>query len=171
MVFYQKLEQTLRDANFKDRIPGWRKEEVVQKIDRPTKLGRARSLGYKAKQGFILARVRIKKGGRRRPKIRKGRVPKKSGRVHYTPSKSLQWIAEERAGRKFVNLEVLNSYLVTQDGQYKFFEVILVDRAHPVVLKKMGWLTAQRGRVFRGKTSAGRKSRGIMRGTGFEKKH
>jgi large subunit ribosomal protein L15e len=89
-----------------------------------------------------------------------------------TPKKNLQWIAEERAARKFPNMEVLSSYWVGEDGKYKWFEVILVDRNHPAIMadKQLSWITTKRGRVFRGLTSAGRKARGLRRrGRGAEK--
>ena len=91
-----------------------------------------------------------------------------------TLAKSLQRISEERAQKHYPNLEVLNSYWVGEDGKQKFFEVILVDPHHPVILAdpKIAWiaLPAQRGRVFRGLTSAGAKGRGLRRkGKGAER--
>jgi len=158
----------------KERLRKWRREGSVVRIDRPTRLDRARSLGYKAKHGFIVVRVRVKRGGRRREKIKGGRKPSKYGHVKFTPGKSLQWIAEERAARKYPNLEVLNSYWVGEDGQYKYFEVIMVDPHHPVIKAddEMNWIGrgANKGRVFRGLTSAGKKSRGLRnKGKGAEK--
>jgi len=150
----------------KERFIEWRKQHTVEKIERPTRLDKARSLGYKAKKGYVLARVRIKKGGRRRRLYgRRGRKPSKAGLVKFTHSKGLQWIAEEKAQRKFPNLEVLNSYLVGDDGVRKWFEVVLVDPNHPSIKKdpKINWvcLPANRRRVLRGKTSAGKKARGL----------
>ena len=154
------------------RLIDWRKEHSIEKIEKPTRLDRARNLGYKAKQGYVLARVRVKRGGRKRPKTLKGRKPKRAGSVRFSPGKSLKWIAEERAAKKFTNLEVLNSYYVAEDGIHKWYEIVLVDPHHPVIKKdkKINWICESRGRVFRGKTSAGRKSRGMHgRGKGFEK--
>ena len=96
------------------------------------------------------------------------------GMRRMTPAKSLQRIAEERASRKFPNMEVLNSYWVGEDGRYKWFEVILVDGHHPSIQsdRNLAWLTdpAHRGRAERGKTSAGMKGRGMRkRGRGTEK--
>jgi len=158
----------------KSRLPVWAKEPSVVKIERPTRVDRARELGYKAKQGFVVARVRVRRGGRRKQRPARGRVPKKMGVTKYTPKKSLQLIAEERAQRKYPNLEVLNSYWVGETGKFKFYEVIFVDPSHPAVRKdgSMGWVTgkAHRGRVFRGLTSAGKGSRGLRRkGKGAEK--
>jgi large subunit ribosomal protein L15e len=158
----------------RERLPVWRKAQTVVKIEKPTRVDRARKLGYKAKQGFIVARVRIRRGGRRKRRVVAARVPAKMGVKKYTPKKSLRWIAEERAQRKFPNLEVLNSYWVGEDGRFKYYEVIFVDPHHPAVKtdKDRGWIVEKqhRGRVFRGLTSAGKRSRGLRRkGKGAEK--
>lgn len=152
----------LRSA-LREKTLQWRRGKVVTRLERPTRIDRARSLGYKAKQGFVLARVRIKKGGRRRHKIRKGRKPTKVGLRYYRPEKSKQAIAEARTVRHFPNLEVLNSYYSGEDGKYNYYEVILVDPNHPVIKgdKKIAWIANQRRRAFRGLTSAGKKSRGL----------
>lgn len=158
----------------KKRMIQWRRDPVVKRIERPTRLDRARSLGYQAKQGYVVVRVRVRRGGRKRPRWKGGRKPSKMGMVKYSPKKSLQWIAEEKAARKFPNLEVLNSYWVGEDGMYKWFEVIMVDPHHPVIKSdpKIAWIAgkAHKGRVFRGLTSAGKRSRGLLnKGKGAEK--
>jgi len=170
-VLWKKPKQNLNEL-WKQRLIDWRKQNAVERIDKPTRLDRARSLGYKAKQGYILVRVRIRRGGRKRPRTLKGRKPKKAGIRRFSPGKNLQWTAEEKAGRKFLNLEVLNSYYVGEDGIYKWYEVILVDPHHPVIRKdkKINWISETKGRTHRGKTSVARKSRGIRgKGKGFEK--
>ncbi len=149
-----------------ERLIKWRREETVMRIERPTRIDRARSLGYKAKQGFVMARVRVKKGGRERPRHSKGRKPKKAGFVKFTLAKSKQWVAEEKAARKFPNLEVLNSYYVGEDGKQKWYEIILVDKSHPAIKKDkdVSWICDKKHtrRVFRGLTSAGSKGRGLL---------
>jgi len=126
----------------KKRLIKWRREPVIVRIKRPTRINRARALGYRAKQGFVVARVRVKKGGLSKPRPRSGRRPKRMGVLGHTPKKSLQLIAEERAARKFPNLEVLGSYYVGEDGEYKWYEVILVDPHHPVIRSdpKINWI-------------------------------
>ncbi|OYT32088.1 MAG: 50S ribosomal protein L15e [Thermofilum sp. ex4484_79] len=126
----------------KERIAKWRKEPVVTRIERPTRINRARSLGYRAKQGFIVVRVRIRKGPLNKPRPRSGRRPKRMGIYGHAPRKSIQLMAEERAARKYPNLEVLGSYYVGEDGEYKWYEVILVDPHHPVVESdpKINWI-------------------------------
>ena len=106
-----------------------------------------------------------------RPKITGGRRTKHSRRLKIL-DKNYQQVAEERAGRKFPNCEVLNSYLVAQDGIYAWYEVILVDWSHPSVARdgQIGWIGDQKGRAVRGLTSAGKKARGLRtKGTGTEK--
>lgn len=148
------------------RLVEWRKQKSVIRIEKPTRLKRAHTLGYKAKRGFVIVRVRVRKGGRRRRLYgRRGRKPKKAGLVKFTPKLSLQAIAEQRANRKFVNLEVLNSYYVAEDGMYKWFEVIMVDPRRPEIAKdkNLKWIVEpqHRKRVYRGLTSAGKKARGL----------
>jgi len=152
----------------------WRKQPTVHRIERPTRLDRARKLGYKAKQGFVVARVRVRRGGLRKIRPRSGRRPKRMGVAKYKPAKSMRLIAEERAARKFPNLEVLNSYWVWGDGHFKWFEVIMVDPSHPVIKsdEDINWICEEvhRGRAFRGLTSAGKEVRGLHhRGRGAEK--
>jgi len=110
----------------------WRKEPAIIRIERPMRLNRARALGYKAKQGFVAVRVRVRRGGLRKPRPSSGRRPKRMGTKRHVPAKSLKLIAEERAARKFPNLKVLNSCWVWEDGRYKWFEVILID---PTIVK------------------------------------
>lgn len=156
------------------RAPIWRREKVIQRIERPTRIDRARSLGYKAKKGYIIVRTRIRRGGRRKSRFTAGRRPKRMGVVKITPKKSLQRIAEERVARKYPNLEVLNSYWVWEDGKFKFYEVILVDPHHPSIKNdpNINWIGGKQhtSRVFRGLTSAGKKTRGLRnKGMGAEK--
>jgi large subunit ribosomal protein L15e len=160
---WKKPKEGLGDV-YKENIVRWRSEPVVNSVNRPTRLDRARSLGYKAKQGIAVVRVRVNKGGRKTPKRPGGRRPTRAGRF-FTLNKSNQQSAEERAGRKYKNMNVLNSYWVGEDGKYTWYEVIVVDPDHPGIKrdKNLKWLAAgkQRGRASRGLTSSGKNSRGL----------
>lgn len=149
----------------REKMVQWRSQNAVVRIEKPTRLDRARALGYKDKIGFVVARVRIVRGGRRKTRpTKKGRRSKRQ-----TPRKILkmnyQWVAEQRVSKKFPNLEVLNSYWVSKDGQHYFYEVIMVDPSRPEIQadKQLKWIcdSANRGRVLRGLTSSARKSRGL----------
>ncbi|HOT93621.1 MAG TPA: 50S ribosomal protein L15e [Methanoregulaceae archaeon] len=171
---WKKPEETGVSALLWERMQLWRREGTVVRIARPTRLDRARALGYRAKQGVIVVRAKVRRGGRRMSRYVRGRRTANMGMRRKTPGKSLQRIAEERASRRYPNMEVLNSYWVGQDGRQKWYEVILVDGHHPAVLADphLAWMgrATQRGRAERGKTSAGQKGRGMRRkGRGTEK--
>ncbi len=148
----------------RERLIEWRREPAIVRLEHPTRLDRARTLGYKAKKGIIVVRVKVRRGGRRKQRPRKGRRPKRMGVHKINPRKSLQRIAEERVARKYPNMEVLNSYWVAEDGKRKWFEVILVEPANPMIKsdKSLNWIARQRGRAFRGLTSAGKKGRALV---------
>lgn len=157
-----------------ERLKEWRKDGAVTRIERPTRIDRARSLGYKAKQGIIVVRTKVRRGGLHKSRYIRGRRTHNMGKNKITAGKSIQRISEERAARKYPNMVVLNSYWVAQDGRYKWYEVILIDPEHPVIKsdKNLNWVcgASNRGRAARGLTSAGRKGRGLQnRGKGFEK--
>lgn len=56
---------------WRKRILEWKKEDVTIRVKKPTRIDKARSLGYKAKQGYIVVRQRVRRGGRQRETIRK----------------------------------------------------------------------------------------------------
>ena len=119
-----EFQQYIRQLTIK-----WRREPTVHRVDFPTRLDRARALGYKAKQGYVVVRVRIRKGGARKPRPRSGRRQRALGVNRFTRAISLKHIAELRASKKFPNMRVLNSYYVWEDGTHHWFETILCDPA------------------------------------------
>ncbi len=154
------------DSATQERLIAWRASNAVEVVDKPLRLDRARALGYKAKKGIIVVRVRVKRGGRTRPRHVHGRKSRKQ-HVRKTLKMNYQWVAELRAAKKFPNLEVLNSYNLGKDGKHYFFEVILVDPQMPEIKsdKNYSWLNnpANTRRVYRGLTSAGKRARGLVR--------
>src|SRR5207247_6008141 len=82
---YSHMEGWWRDGtpDFRDWLRraaiGWRREPVVKRILRPTKLVTARRLGYKAKPGMVMVRVRVRRGGARKPRPTSGRRQKAMG--------------------------------------------------------------------------------------------
>jgi len=160
--YFQDAWSKPKESYVKDlmqqRVLDWRKEPSVARIDKPTRPDRARKLGYKAKIGYVVARVRVRRSGFRKPRPSSGRRPKRMGVEKIKLGKSLGLIAEERAARRFPNLEVLNSYWVWEDGIYKWFEVLMVNRTLLPELK----IAKGEGKAFRGLTNAGRKARGLL---------
>lgn len=89
---------------------------VIHRASRPSRPDKARRLGYKAKQGYVIYRVRVRRGGRKRP-VPKGITygkPKTHGVNKLKPTRNLRSVAEERVGRRCANLRVLNSYWINQ---------------------------------------------------------
>ena len=116
----------------RERMVEWRKSQVFTRVEKPLRLDRARALGYKAKTGVVVIRVRVKRGGHKRPRPNKGR---RSKRLHTRKNLKLNYkqIAEQRTERKFRNLRLINSYNIGKDGLHYFYEVILVDPKRPEI--------------------------------------
>jgi len=188
MTQAQQLKQTLalerkgaKDANYdysklyRERMQDFRKEKkTVVRIDKPSNIPRARELGYKAKEGIAVARVRVRRGSGLHKRPKKGRRPKRMGVKKLTRRVSIQGIGEKKVNRKYPNMEVLNSYWVGEDGTHKYFEVILVDPMSKTIQKdkELNWIveSQHRNRADRGLTSAQRRSRGLhKKGRGSEK--
>ncbi|KAG5843069.1 hypothetical protein ANANG_G00184570 [Anguilla anguilla] len=45
----------------------YRQLSGLHRAPRPTRPDKARRLGYKAKQGYVIYRIRVRRGGRKRP--------------------------------------------------------------------------------------------------------
>ncbi|MFH1721428.1 MAG: 50S ribosomal protein L15e [Candidatus Altiarchaeota archaeon] len=157
-----------------ERKIAWRRGPTIVRLEHPTRIDRARGFGYKAKQGLVVARIRVRRGGMRKSRPSRGRKPKRMGVNKITPNKSIQRMAEERVNKRFPNLEVLGSYWVFADGQFIWHEVVLADPSHPAIKtdRDIGWIASgsHRKRSLRGLTPAGTKGRGQRkRGKGAEK--
>ena len=161
-----QAERKARTGGYKTKLIAARKEPAILRLEKPSNLPRARQLGYKAKQGFVVARVSVKRGSGMHQRPKAGRRPKRMGVNKLTRAKSKQLIAEERAQRKFPNLEVLNSYWSCADGSKEWFEIILVDPSHSAVKNdsRVSWTASNKNkkRVHRGRTIAGRKAAGKL---------
>ncbi|CAF0891047.1 unnamed protein product [Brachionus calyciflorus] len=162
---------------FIQRMRTWQLRQLpaVHRAPRPTRPEKARRLGYKAKQGYVVYRVRVRRGNRKKP-VPKGITygkPKNQGINEIKPTRKLQSVAEERVGRRCGALRVLSSYWVGEDSTYKFFEVVLADPSHKTIRTDpaINWIcnSVMKHRELRGLTSAGKSSRGFGKGHGFSK--
>ncbi|KAF8065888.1 hypothetical protein HT031_002949 [Scenedesmus sp. PABB004] len=162
------------------RVRCWEYRQLpgIVRLSRPSRPDKARRMGYKAKQGFVVYRVRVRRGGRKRP-VHKGQVygkPVNQGITQLKPNRNHRSMAEERVGRKCGGLRVLNSYWVNQDSTYKYFEVVMVDPMHNAVRNdaRANWICnpVHKHRELRGLTSAGKKYRGLRgKGHNYHKAH
>merc|ERR1712165_91775 len=171
---YRKKQSDVMRYLLRIRCWQYRQLAKVHRVPRSTRPDKARRLGYKNKQGFVLFRIAMRRGGRKRP-VAKGcpyGKPKTSGAVkQQKPVRTLQSIAEERVGRRIASLRVLNSYWVGQDSTYKYYEVIMIDPSHKAIRRdpKINWMckAVQKHRELRGLTAAGKSSRGLGKGRRF----
>jgi large subunit ribosomal protein L15e len=164
---YNHLKMLWRDHDrslIKERMIKWREGLAIAEVEKPLRLDKARALGYKAKKGFFVVRVRLMRGGRTRPRHKHGRKSRKQ-HARKILKMSYQWIAEQRAEKRYTNLEVLNSYYLGKDGIHYFFEVILVDPSRPEIKndRTINWICNPNNfsRAARGLTTAAKKSRGL----------
>ena len=174
MGAYKYLEELWRKKQsdlmtFIQRVRTWeyRQLPVIHRANRSTRPDKARRLGYKAKDGYVIYRVRVRRGGRKRP-VPKGIVSGKPASVginQLKPTRNLRSKAEERVGRAIGGLRCLNSYWIAQDGTYKYYEVIMIDHSHNAIRNdpRINWIAKpqHKHREMRGLTSAGKEGRGL----------
>ncbi|EFE35219.1 uncharacterized protein ARB_06176 [Trichophyton benhamiae CBS 112371] len=145
-------ESERTDSSFKD-LDRLRQLNVIHRASRPSRPDKARRLGYKAKQGYVIYRIR--------------------GVNQLKYQRSLRSTAEERVGKRCANLRVLNSYWINQDSTYKYYEIILVDPQHKAIRKdpRINWIVnpVHKHRESRGLTATGKKSCGLNKGHGYNK--
>merc|ERR1712088_593837 len=98
------------------RVRTWHYRHLpsIHRAVTPTRPAKARQMGYKAKQGFSVFRVRVRRGCRKR----------------LAPKGATYGKAVNEGVKSLGGLRVMNSYWVGQDSTYKYFEVIMVDPQH-----------------------------------------
>jgi len=119
----------------RDRVVSWRKQDAVTRIEKPSRILRARRLGYKAKQGIIVIRMRVGTGGMRRKRPTGGRRPKHLGVTRIKAAVNMKQVADRRVLERYPNMALLGSYFIYKDGMHYWFEVILADPSHPRIIK------------------------------------
>ena len=182
MGAYKYIQELWRKQSAVLRVRCWQYRQLsalhraprpAPRAPQPTGPYKARRLGYKAKQGYVIYWIRVRRGGRKRP-VPKGATYSKP--VHHGVNqlkfaRSLQSVAEGRAGRHCGALRVLNSYWVGEESTYNFLEVILIDPFHKAIRRNPDtqWITkpVHKHREMGGLTSAGRKSHGLGKGHKF----
>ena len=117
--------------DLRERVVGWRKQNAITRIAKPSRLQRARRLGYKAKQGIIVVRMRVGTGGMRKQRPRGGRRPKHLGVTKIKSDDNMKTVANRRVLERYPNMQFLGSYFIYKDGKHYWFEVILADPDHP----------------------------------------
>ena len=122
-------------AELREKAVVWRNQNAVTRVEKPSRIARARRLGYKAKQGIIVVRMRVGTGGMRKERPRGGRRPKHLGVTKIKADVSMKQVAERRILQRYPNMKLLGSYFLYKDGMHYWFEVILADPSHPRIAK------------------------------------
>ena len=93
---YKKKQSDLFRFLLRVRCWQFRQLNTIHRASRPTRPDKARRLGYKAKQGYVVYRVRVRRGGRKRP-VPKGATmgkPTNQGVTELKFQRSHQSVAE-----------------------------------------------------------------------------
>ena len=128
-IFHEKA------GDIQTRVVKMRREPAMLRIERPSRIDRARAFGYKAKEGVVVVRARVSRGGMRRKRPTSGRRPKHMGVLKMKADVSTQTVAERRVSERYPNMKLLGSYPVWSDGMFSWFECVLIDPLHPSVAK------------------------------------
>merc|ERR1711879_846842 len=137
---YRKKQSDIMRFLIRVRCWQYRQLSSVHRASRPTRPDKARRLGYRAKQGFIIYRVRIRRGGRKRP------VPK--GCTYGKPK------THGINQLKFYEVILVDPFhkTIRRDPQIQWI-----------------CTSKHKHRELRGLTSAGRSSRGLGKGHKYHK--
>ncbi|KAL0230686.1 hypothetical protein PCE1_004242 [Barthelona sp. PCE] len=156
----------------------YRQSPTVARVTQPTRPDKAARLGFKKRQGYVVIRVRVRRGNfqrfgaKQKHHIVHGK-PVNQGVIGLKNARSARAICEMRAGKRFTNLRVLNSYYLSADAVFKYYEVIMVDPSHSAIRNdpKINWIcnAAHTRRECRGLTAAGKEHRGLGKGHRFTK--
>ena len=89
---YRKKQSDVLRYLLRIRVWQYRQMSKIHRVPRPSRPDKARRLGYRAKQGFMVFRSRVRRGGRKRP-VPKGCCygkPKSCGVNHLKPKRNIQ---------------------------------------------------------------------------------
>jgi large subunit ribosomal protein L15e len=131
-----------KSGNIRERAVELRKEPAMLRLERPTRLDRARAIGYKAKEGVVVVRARVSRGGMRKKRPTSGRRPKHMGVLKIKSDVSSQKVAERRVSERYPNMKLMGSYPIWEDGRFAWFECVLVDPVHPAIAKDYSYRRA-----------------------------
>ena len=105
----------------------------MERLERPSRLDKARMFGYKAKEGVVVIRIKVSKSGMRRQRPVSGRRPKHFGVLRMKSDEPVQKVAERRVKERHTNLKLLGSYQLWVDGKHRWYECVMIDPMHPAI--------------------------------------
>ncbi|MEM3248797.1 MAG: hypothetical protein QXL00_03345 [Conexivisphaerales archaeon] len=114
---------------YKAYLIKWRSEPRIVRVEKPSRIDKARELGYKEKRGYIAVRVRVARGGMKIQRPNSGRRQKHSGSKLISGQVSKAEIAAQRVSEIYRNMRVLGTYYLGEDGKHVWYEVVLHDKS------------------------------------------
>lgn len=121
---YRKKQSDVMRYLLRIRVWQYRQLTKLHRAPRPSRPDKARRLGYRSKQGYCIYRIRVRRGGRKRP-VAKGCTygkPKSHGVNELKPYRCLQSIAEVIIFSKILKFKVsivmINPILTKINGEF-----------------------------------------------------
>ena len=117
---YRKKQSDVLRYLLRIRVWQFRQLTKLVRSPRPSRPDKARRLGFKAKQGFVIYRVRVRRGGRKRP-VPKGCTygkPKSHGINELKPYRCLQSVAEVSFNLPFNHPQTIPFHAVQHDDNH-----------------------------------------------------
>ena len=156
------------------RMQEWRREGSVVRLEHPTRIDRARNLGYKAKQGIAVVRVTYKAGRAAEIPVRPRPAVCPDGEEPHHPGEKSSANCRGTGFREISRTWKCSTPTgLARTGSRSGSRLSLwtaTTRPFRPTRPLLAAKPAHRGRAERGKTSAGGKGRGMMtRGRGTEK--
>jgi len=130
MGAYKYLEELWRKKQsdvlrFLLRVRAWEYRQMpkLTKVHRPTRTDKAHRLGFKAKQGYCLYRVAVRRGGRKRPNP-KGIV---YGKPKHQGINQLKFARNLQSGMELLRNSFITFFLLFYFYPFLFFSIRLFD--------------------------------------------
>ena len=131
-----------KEGNIAQRAIQLRRGPTIERLERPSRLDKARMFGYKAKDGVVVVRIRLSRGGMRRKRPTSGRRSKHMGVLRMKSDEPVQHVAERRVLEKYPNMKLLGSYIFWYDGKHAWYECVLIDPLNPSIKKDYNYRRA-----------------------------
>jgi large subunit ribosomal protein L15e len=139
LALYRQIGETWQKVSrekygdIRERAVALRRGPTMERLERPSRLDKARMFGYKAKEGVVVIRIKVNKSGMRRQRPVSGRRPKHLGVLRMRSDEPVQKVAERRVKERHSNLKLLGSYQLWVDGKHRWFECVMIDPLHPAI--------------------------------------
>ena len=112
-----------KQGDIKTRMIQWRKNPTIIKLDKPNRLDKARMLGYKDKQGYVVVNIKVGRGGMRKSRPKSGRRQRHIGTTRIKSSMNMGTISENRVLNKYPNLSLIKNNFFSRGSQIEITNI------------------------------------------------